>query len=145
MELKQRPLTFGFDSSPLFLEYDAKMKSLQKYAGVKFSLDEFLYSQTAWHMNLKNEPNREQMENLCRLVSEVLYKARLSVRMPIYVNSGFRSAALNNAVGGAAHSYHMQGRAADVTCPYLDKLYRTLEKLPHLELIQYKTFIHVAL
>lgn len=34
---------------------------------------------------------------------------------PIYISSGFRSIACNNAVGGASNSQHLYGRAADLT------------------------------
>lgn len=36
---------------------------------------------------------------------------------PIHVNSGYRSAAVNRAVGGAIDSAHMTGRACDFICP----------------------------
>jgi zinc D-Ala-D-Ala carboxypeptidase len=34
---------------------------------------------------------------------------------PLYISSGFRSYACNNAVGGASSSQHLYGRAADLT------------------------------
>jgi len=36
---------------------------------------------------------------------------------PIHINSGYRSPALNKAVGGVPNSAHMSGYAADFICP----------------------------
>ena len=36
---------------------------------------------------------------------------------PIIINSGYRSPMLNRAVGGAQHSNHLDGCAADIRCP----------------------------
>ena len=36
---------------------------------------------------------------------------------PILINSGYRSKLLNKAVGGALHSNHLTGCAADIRCP----------------------------
>lgn len=35
---------------------------------------------------------------------------------PIYITSGYRSAALNELVGGVSNSDHAKGYAADITC-----------------------------
>ena len=43
------------------------------------------------------------------------YLAAVDSHKPIYVNSGYRSPALNKAVGGASGSMHLSGRAADIT------------------------------
>ena len=37
--------------------------------------------------------------------------------VPILINSGYRSPMLNRAVGGAQHSNHLDGCAADIRCP----------------------------
>lgn len=39
--------------------------------------------------------------------------------LPIIINSGFRSAVSNTAVGGAEDSQHLFGNAADITVPPL--------------------------
>lgn len=36
---------------------------------------------------------------------------------PVVVNSGYRSPAVNAAVGGSKTSQHMRGEAADIECP----------------------------
>ena len=40
--------------------------------------------------------------------------------IPILINSGYRSPALNRAVGGATRSNHLTGCAADIRCPGKD-------------------------
>lgn len=68
---------------------------------------------------------------------------------PIYINSAFRSPMVNEQVGGSKRSLHMQGRAADIRCApeYMSDLWFILasEKDNLSELIDYKTFFHVAL
>ena len=48
-----------------------------------------------------------------RLV-KLLQQLRDQVGKPVTVTSGYRTPEHNAAVGGAAHSYHMQGLAADI-------------------------------
>jgi len=56
--------------------------------------------------------------NLRRLVATILDPLREMIRAPLIVTSGYRSAAHNEAVGGAKHSYHVLGMATDITCGY---------------------------
>lgn len=46
---------------------------------------------------------------------EVLQKIRDHFGKPITINSGYRTATKNKAVGGAAYSQHLYGTAADIT------------------------------
>lgn len=46
---------------------------------------------------------------------EVLQKIRTHFGMPVNINSGYRTAKHNNAVGGATYSQHLYGTAADIT------------------------------
>lgn len=84
---------------------------LSKY----FSLAELTASKTAKQSKLPNNPNEEQLRNLTALATHVLDPLRHAYGAPLYVNSGFRSAAVNVAVGGAKNSQHMRGQAADIT------------------------------
>lgn len=112
-----------------------------------FTLEEFLASVTAVKHNLTLKPNGVVFANLKNLCERVLEPARLELGQPIYVSSGYRSDPLNRLVGGVPTSHHLTGRAADVTTSFgkHDKLFEILSALPHVELIDYKTFIHVAL
>jgi uncharacterized protein YcbK (DUF882 family) len=42
---------------------------------------------------------------------------RKAVAMPLRINSGYRCAAHNHAIGGTATSWHVAGCAVDVACP----------------------------
>lgn len=77
---------------------------------LNFTLEEL----TATHSGLSNVPNQEQIDNLTLLVNKVLQPARDALEQPIRVNSGFRSKAVNEAVGGVATSLHCTGQAADI-------------------------------
>ena len=61
----------------------------------------------------RNQPSTAEWINLTRLVCDVLEPLRLQTG-PIRVNSGYRSPAVNAAVGGAKKSAHLEGRAADI-------------------------------
>lgn len=82
-----------------------------------FTLAEFVESQTAARKGIDNTPPPEILSNL-RMLATGLENVRVLLRSkPIRISSGYRCAALNTAVGGARGSHHMQGLAADFTCP----------------------------
>lgn len=62
-----------------------------------------------------NTPDIEQITNLKALANTILEPVRLKFGKPIIVNSGFRSQAVNDAVGGSKTSQHLYGQAADIT------------------------------
>ena len=81
-----------------------------------FTLTELTNSRTAANRRINNEPTAEVREALTALVDHVLDPIRKAYGKPIYVNSGYRCAALNQLVGGAAGSQHLKGEAADIRC-----------------------------
>lgn len=80
-----------------------------------FSIGEMSRSKVADLKGIPNHPNTYQKMNLEKLIDNVLDPIRALYGKPVYVNSGFRSATLNKAVGGAKNSQHMEGKAADIT------------------------------
>ncbi|MCM1356621.1 MAG: D-Ala-D-Ala carboxypeptidase family metallohydrolase [Staphylococcus sp.] len=142
---------YSSDSSSVFDEVINVLESLSdskpNCLTDHFNLDEFLASPTAVKNNLTLSPNQNIYNNLLNLCSKVLEPARLKIGGPIIVTSGYRSQALNRLVGGASNSYHLYGRAADIVAPFgkHNELYNILSALPHVELLDYNTFIHVAL
>ena len=115
-----------------------------------FTIKELSHSETAMRMGINNQPDNEAVKNMLKLIDDVLDPAREALGLPIIVNSGYRNKRLNCIVGGAARSYHLCGRAADVTVGNVSdnrRLYAILRKLPHVELIWEKggAWIHVAL
>ena len=64
---------------------------------------------------LNNTPSGDEICSLRVLCLKVLQPTRDKYGKPITVNSGFRSKAVNDAVGGARASQHVLGEAADIT------------------------------
>ena len=96
-----------------------------------FSLAELCKTRTG----IENVPNEAQVENLkrlCRWLERLrrrwndLYADDGGVGMeePLIVNSGYRSAAVNKAVGGAPTSNHLTGCAVDIRVAGLEQLLR---------------------
>ena len=79
---------------------------------------------------IENVPNEEQVENLKRVCR---WLERLRKRWndkyedgddPIIINSGFRSEAVNKAVGGVPTSNHLTGCAVDIRCIGMEQALR---------------------
>jgi zinc D-Ala-D-Ala carboxypeptidase len=66
---------------------------------------------TTGHPNVAPASARGRLQ---RLHDQVLHPLRVALGLPVRVSSGFRSAAVNDAVGGAENSAHMLGAAADI-------------------------------
>lgn len=84
------------------------------YISKNFTLEELTASATAKAKGIRNVPGQTDIINLCALVHNVLQPLRNWWGRPIKIGSGFRSLALNNAVGGVRNSQHMRGEAADL-------------------------------
>lgn len=78
-----------------------------------FSLEEMTRSGVAIRMRIDNNPDEEQVENMRQLCRNVLDPVRRRFGVT-RITSGFRSQALNAAVGGAPDSQHLRGEAADL-------------------------------
>ena len=79
-----------------------------------FTLEELTASETAKAKGIRNEPGQTDIVNLCGLVHNVLQPLRKWWGKEVKIGSGYRSLALNRAVGGVANSQHMKGEAADL-------------------------------
>ena len=79
-----------------------------------FTIEELCASDTAKAKGINNKPNMQQMINLVYLAAYVLEPLRVAMDESIKISSGFRSEALNKAVGGAFNSQHKKGQAADL-------------------------------
>ena len=96
-----------------------------------FSLAELCKTNT----RIENVPNEAQVENLrrvCRWLEQLRLrynqmrneKGEMSNEEPIIINSGFRSAAVNKAVGGVPTSNHLTGCAVDIRCIGMEQALR---------------------
>jgi hypothetical protein len=78
-----------------------------------FSLDELTKSQEAIRLGIPNKPNDEQIGNLILLCKNILQPIRNHFGKVVSVSSGYRSAALCEAIGSSSKSQHTKGQAAD--------------------------------
>jgi len=82
-----------------------------------------LAEMTQTNTRIDNVPNVAQVNNLMRLCSW-LERLREKVGTPVIINSGFRSEAVNKAVGGVKGSNHLTGCAADIRVTGIEQLVR---------------------
>jgi len=78
-----------------------------------FLYDEFVKSDTAMRLGIKNEPNDIQWKNIELLVNKILQPVRNKFGS-IRITSGFRSPELCLKVRSNASSNHTKGEAADI-------------------------------
>jgi zinc D-Ala-D-Ala carboxypeptidase len=78
-----------------------------------FVLSEMTRSNTAKRLGISNEPTKKHLENMQRLVSDLIQPMRDKLG-PIRITSGYRSQALNRAIGGSTKSDHCRAMAADL-------------------------------
>ncbi len=82
-----------------------------------FWLSEFLRSDTAQRRGLDNTPNAQALANIKLVLAPGMQRVRNLLLQPVLVTSGYRSPAVNAAVGSGHTSQHLQGLAADFVCP----------------------------
>lgn len=78
------------------------------------SLKEMTKSRTALRRGIDNSPTPEHIENMKALAENIFQPIRDYFGVPIYISSGYRSEALNNAIGGSKTSQHSKGQAIDL-------------------------------
>jgi hypothetical protein len=77
-------------------------------------LSEVTRSDSAKRRGISNEPTAEHLENFKKLAENVFEPIRKHFGKPIHISSGYRSKALNAAIGGSATSQHCTGEAIDI-------------------------------
>lgn len=82
-----------------------------------FWLSEFLRSDTAVRKGIDNIPSATALANIRNVLAPGMQRVRDALRMPVLITSGYRSLALNQAVGGSASSQHVAGLACDFVAP----------------------------
>ena len=75
---------------------------------------EAIHSNTAKRRGIDNTPNPAQVETMKVTAEKIFEPLRKWVGGPIKVNSFFRSAELNKAIGGSKTSQHCKGQAIDI-------------------------------
>lgn len=75
---------------------------------------EYIKSDTAKRKGIDNSMTPEHTENAKVLAAKVFEPIRLHFAKPIYLSSGYRSKALNSAIGGSSTSEHCTAEAMDL-------------------------------
>jgi len=78
------------------------------------TLAEATKSATAIRRGIDNTPHGEHLDNLFVIANDVFQPIREHFDVPIAVTSGYRSEALNKAIGGSKTSQHSKGQALDL-------------------------------
>ena len=103
-----------------------KMRNEEMKLSEHFSLRELCKTNTG----INNVPNEEQVNNLRRLCQWLEELRRRWNNLygdgddPIVINSGYRSEAVNKAVGGVKGSNHLTGCAVDIHVLGMEQLIR---------------------
>ncbi len=86
------------------------MENISKHISYK----EGIRSNTAMRLNINNIPNDYHLGNMEAIAKNIFEPLRKWVKGPIKINSFYRCAELNTAIGGSSKSQHCEGRALDV-------------------------------
>lgn len=81
---------------------------------VHLDLSELIVSDSAKRKGISNMPTEVHLTNLKVIAEKVFEPIREHFGVPIYISSGYRSEALNRAIGGSKTSQHCKGQAIDI-------------------------------
>ena len=111
-----------------------------------FTLEELTVTD---HRTLDNTPDDDAKVNLYRLAQFLEQVKEVLQFKPILVNSAYRSAAVNDAVGSKDTSQHRLGCAADIRVPGMtpDEVVRAViaSKLDYDQVIRELTWTHISI
>lgn len=120
------------------------------YLSTNFTLEELTDSQTAARQGINNVPDSPTLERL-KLTCYGLEEVRKELGdKPILISSGYRSAALNSAVGGQPGSQHLLGQAVDFTCPAFGTPQQIVERLKESAIqfdqviLEFNRWVHIS-
>ena len=118
--LKGLPNTGIADTATLkaagILEGEVKptITELPEKLSANFSMKEFTASNTAKRKGIDNNPGLEHAEAALELFENIVQPIRDHFGTSIFLSSGYRSHALNKAIGGSQTSQHSKGEAVDI-------------------------------
>ena len=82
------------------------------------SLSEMTKSRTASRLGIDNSPTPDHFKNMQVLANKIFQPIRDYFGVSFSVSSGYRSEALNKAIGGSNKSQHSKGQAIDIDRDY---------------------------
>ena len=90
------------------------LTELPEKLSANFSMQEFTRSDTAKRRGIDNNPSLEHAEAALELFEHIVQPIREHFGTSIFLSSGYRSHALNKAIGGSQTSQHSKGEAVDI-------------------------------
>lgn len=115
-----------------------------------FTLEELTHSEVALRKGLDNTPDADTVENLRELAQGLeVVRSHLGGN-PLHINSGYRSAKVNAAVGSKETSAHRLGYAADFTCEAFGSVRQICETLRDSDILfdqviwEFQSWVHIS-
>lgn len=132
--------------------YFAQTLAMTTYLSPHFTLEEFVFSQTASRCGMDNTPTGAERDNLDLTAHRMEAVRKILGSNPILISSGYRSPEVNQACGGSDTSAHMSGLAVDFICPDFGSPYEVCKAIePYIgqlkidQLIyEYEDWIHIG-
>lgn len=106
-----------------------------------FAYSELTVSETAARRGIANKPSPRELENL-KATALRMDEIRRRLGKPVLVTSGYRSPAVNAAVGGSKTSAHCRGLAVDFTCPGYGSPLEVARAIAAMDGIEFDQLIH---
>ena len=105
-----------------------------------FTYEEATFSSTAKDRGFSNVPP-DYILNTIVAAAQELEKVRMTLGVPMKINSWYRSPAVNAAVGSANTSQHLKGEAVDFVCTALTPLQICRKLIANVAFIHYDQLI----
>lgn len=96
------------------VESKSTITELPEKLSANFIMQEFTRSDTAKRKGIDNNPSLEHAEAALELFERIVQPIRDHFGTSIFLSSGYRSQALNKAIGGSQTSQHSKGEAVDI-------------------------------
>lgn len=114
-----------------------------------FTLEEMTHSEIGARKGYDNTPNEKETANLRRLCGLLEKVKEVIGNKPVFINSGFRSKQVNDAVGSKDSSQHRLGCAADIRVPGMTPKQIIsaciLARLPYDQIIlEFDSWVHIS-
>lgn len=114
-----------------------------------FTLEEMTHSEIGARKGYDNTPNEKEVANLRRLCGLLEKVKEVIGNKPVFINSGFRSKQVNDAVGSKDSSQHRIGCAADIRVPGMTPKQIIsaciLARLPYDQIIlEFDSWVHIS-
>jgi len=132
------------------MAFDPRTHASAHFSWKELACKDWLH--TAFPHDWRDDRGRPLAEELERIRQRLSWA--LDRDCPLYVNSAYRTLVHNTDVNGRAHSQHLEGRAADVSCPHdcsfdvfrqavLDAASDSVSRIRYIKVYRDQGFIHL--